>query len=120
MATLAPCSASFRAIPLPMPRELPVINACFPLSDILTSFSQSCLHDAFAQRHLTLGSSGWRFLPIPCMPGWTARQVGPSLDGRRALTLPSLQQRLRELDLVSSGISNTKVSVSPRLSNDPL
>src|SRR6266403_4489293 len=39
MATLAPLAASFRAIPLPMPRELPVIRACFPFRDISTSLS---------------------------------------------------------------------------------
>jgi hypothetical protein len=30
-----PLSASFRAIPRPMPRELPVIKACLPLNDII-------------------------------------------------------------------------------------
>src|SRR5882757_632310 len=39
MATLAPLAASFRAIPLPIPRELPVISACFPFRDISTSLS---------------------------------------------------------------------------------
>src|SRR5439155_12257681 len=37
--TLAPLAASFRAIPLPIPRELPVIRACFPFRDISTSLS---------------------------------------------------------------------------------
>jgi hypothetical protein len=31
---LTPCSANFSAIPRPMPRELPVISAYFPLSDM--------------------------------------------------------------------------------------
>src|SRR5207237_9265911 len=39
MATLTPLAASFRAIPLPIPRELPVISACFPFRDISTSLS---------------------------------------------------------------------------------
>src|SRR5512135_2922607 len=33
MATLAPFSANFSAIPRPMPRELPVTMACLPFSD---------------------------------------------------------------------------------------
>ena len=39
MATLTPLAASFRAIPRPMPRELPVISACFPFRDMSTSLS---------------------------------------------------------------------------------
>src|SRR2546425_9746004 len=42
MATFTPFSASFRATPLPMPRELPVINAHFPLSVIETPPSLDC------------------------------------------------------------------------------
>src|SRR5689334_17496109 len=38
MAVLTPCSASFSAIPRPMPRELPVMSAVFPRRDISTSF----------------------------------------------------------------------------------
>src|SRR5579864_1782982 len=38
MAVLTPCSASFSAIPRPMPRELPVTSAVFPRRDISTSF----------------------------------------------------------------------------------
>src|SRR5438874_9256523 len=54
MATLAPLAASFRAIPLPMPRELPVISACFPFRDILTSssvrFNENKISYAFRRR----------------------------------------------------------------------
>src|SRR5438034_3096335 len=39
MATLTPLSASFRAIPLPMPREDPVIRACRVLWAMSTSLS---------------------------------------------------------------------------------
>src|SRR5260370_41163268 len=34
MPILTPLSANFRPMPLPMPREPPVISACFPFSDI--------------------------------------------------------------------------------------
>src|SRR5260370_15746576 len=34
MPILTPLSANFRPMPLPMPREPPVIRACFPFSDI--------------------------------------------------------------------------------------
>src|SRR6266481_1353456 len=34
MPILTPFSANFRPMPLPMPREPPVIRACFPFSDI--------------------------------------------------------------------------------------
>src|SRR2546423_6241846 len=34
MAIVAPPSANFRAMPRPIPRELPVMSACFPLRDI--------------------------------------------------------------------------------------
>src|SRR5262249_28168968 len=47
---LTPCSASFSAMPRPIPRELPVISACFPWSGIATScckgFSAHGLHKA--------------------------------------------------------------------------
>src|SRR5712692_5291248 len=35
---LTPRSASFRAMPRPIPRELPVTSACFPWSDMSISF----------------------------------------------------------------------------------
>src|SRR6266481_8868882 len=45
---LTPHSANFRPMPLPMPREPPVIKACFPFSDIallllLRGFVQAAL-----------------------------------------------------------------------------
>src|SRR5437868_14460092 len=43
MATRTPCAASFKAMPRPIPREPPVINACFPVSAILASYRVAVL-----------------------------------------------------------------------------
>src|SRR5436309_1886637 len=57
---LTPRSASFRAMPRPIPRELPVTSACFPWSGMSTSFGsayseqrpRSILHPEESRRRL--------------------------------------------------------------------
>src|SRR5262245_8543496 len=76
MATRAPDSASFSAIPRPMPREPPVTSACLPLSDMVSS----SLGSAIAAMMRPMSSAVWMSSLRPVLTCSTVPRMRPALD----------------------------------------
>src|SRR2546427_13308659 len=80
MPTLTRFSASFSAIPRPMPREPPVMTACLPSSDMsasriddVTQLPRSDL-ESYAQRPAAPATSAaWRRCRRSCASRWLER-----------------------------------------------
>src|SRR5713226_3021166 len=90
MAIFTRCSASFSAIPRPMPRELPVIRACFTSGGISTS---SCL-SRFAPYSTQIGTSS-ALDRDPRARAMLADTLAPRLRWRVRVPLQKKLQRRR-------------------------
>src|SRR5260370_7075325 len=82
MPTSTPLSASFNAIPLPIPRELPVTSACFPASDIPFSFNRNFRLDLFFRASYASPELDTTHLPQEQAPTRMASFWRPSPDKR--------------------------------------
>src|SRR2546430_11045940 len=125
MATLGPLAGNFRAIPLPIPRELPVISACFPFRDISTSLSGvrsnelklshgSLLRNCGgrAGERKPAGRGGWQLFPFHVSHFYFSSAVGSSAGLDPSSHLPTvfsagIIELLREVSFLT--LNHTKV-----------